>query len=165
MAVAATGAAATTTTTATTNATKAKGLKGTLTEENIKALEKIMNDVDNKAKLKNQDLGQDAFLKLMMTQLSHQDPLSPMDNQAMIAQMAQFSSVEQMGLMNEGMQKSVDQNDEIIEALLLMASQNLNDTSSKNIETLLEKTDKSNELNTEILSELVKLNKALEAYE
>ncbi|MNI50059.1 Basal-body rod modification protein FlgD [compost metagenome] len=42
------------------------------------------------------DLGKDAFLKLMLTQLQNQDPLSPMDNTAMVAQMAQFSSVEQL---------------------------------------------------------------------
>lgn len=42
------------------------------------------------------DLGKDAFLKLMLTQLQNQDPLAPMDNTAMVAQMAQFSSVEQL---------------------------------------------------------------------
>jgi flagellar basal-body rod modification protein FlgD len=38
-------------------------------------------------------LGQTDFLRLMTTQLKEQDPFSPVDNQAMIAQMAQFSSV------------------------------------------------------------------------
>ena len=37
-------------------------------------------------------LGQADFLKLMTTQLGAQDPLSPMDNQAMVTQLAQFSS-------------------------------------------------------------------------
>ncbi|MMZ59251.1 flagellar basal body rod modification protein [compost metagenome] len=44
----------------------------------------------------SEELGKDAFLKLMLTQLQNQDPLSPMDNTAMVAQMAQFSSVEQL---------------------------------------------------------------------
>ncbi len=44
----------------------------------------------------NDNLGKDEFLKLLTTQMSHQDPLSPMDNKDMIAQLAQFSSVEQM---------------------------------------------------------------------
>lgn len=143
----------------------ATGITGKLTPENQEMLERLMKDVKNKQLQKNQDLGQDAFLKLMMTQLAHQDPLSPMDNQQMIAQMAQFSSVEQMGLMNEGMQKSVEQNDMIIDALLTMASQGLNDDSSDKMDDLIQKTDRSNELNTEILNELMKLNKAMNAYE
>ena len=141
------------------------GITGILTEQNQKILENLMKDVKNQQLQKNQDLGQDAFLKLMMTQLAHQDPLSPMDNQQMIAQMAQFSSVEQMGLMNEGMQKSVQQNDEIIEALLLVASQGLDDETNTKMDDLIQKTDRSNELNTEILNELMKLNKAMNAYE
>ncbi|WP_044478354.1 flagellar hook assembly protein FlgD [Paenibacillus antibioticophila] len=42
------------------------------------------------------ELGKDSFLKLMLTQMQNQDPLSPMDNKDMIAQMAQFTSVEQL---------------------------------------------------------------------
>jgi flagellar basal-body rod modification protein FlgD len=41
-------------------------------------------------------LGQDAFLQLLTTQLAHQDPTAPQDNSQMIAQLAQFSSLEQL---------------------------------------------------------------------
>ena len=41
-------------------------------------------------------LGQDAFLKLLVTQLQHQDPSSPMDNSQFIAQLATFSSLEKL---------------------------------------------------------------------
>lgn len=42
---------------------------------------------------KKQTLGQDQFLKLLTTQLTHQDPTKPMDNTAFLGQMAQFSTV------------------------------------------------------------------------
>jgi flagellar hook assembly protein FlgD len=41
-------------------------------------------------------MGRDAFLRLLTTQLAHQDPTAPQDNGDMIAQLAQFSSLEQL---------------------------------------------------------------------
>lgn len=50
------------------------------------------------------DLGRDAFLTLLTTQLTNQSPLDPMDNEAFVAQLAQFSSVEGI----KGMQTSLE---------------------------------------------------------
>lgn len=45
---------------------------------------------------KNDDLGKEAFLQLLVTQLQNQDPLDPQDNSSYIAELAQFSALEQM---------------------------------------------------------------------
>jgi flagellar basal-body rod modification protein FlgD len=44
-------------------------------------------------------MGKDAFMKLLVAQISHQNPLKPMDDTAFVAQLAQFSALEQtMGI-------------------------------------------------------------------
>jgi flagellar basal-body rod modification protein FlgD len=52
----------------------------------------------------SQELGKDAFLTLLTTQLRNQDPTSPVQNEDFVAQLAQFSSLEQL----VGMQESLD---------------------------------------------------------
>ncbi|MGR9115543.1 MAG: flagellar hook assembly protein FlgD [Gammaproteobacteria bacterium] len=51
---------------------------------------------------KKQELGQEAFLEIMTTQLQHQNPLNPMENADFMSQMAQFSTVTGI----QGLQKS-----------------------------------------------------------
>ena len=54
----------------------------------------------NYARQVNSELGKDAFLRLLTTQLSHQDPLNPTDDKEFLSQMASFSSLEQMQNLN-----------------------------------------------------------------
>jgi flagellar basal-body rod modification protein FlgD len=51
----------------------------------------------------DQELGRDAFLRLLVAQLQNQDPLEPVKNEAFVAQLAQFSSLEQLTLINENL--------------------------------------------------------------
>ena len=63
------------------------------------------------------DLDKDAFLKLLTTQLANQDPLSPMEDREFIAQLAQFSSLEQMTAMNQTLETK---SEEMLESLDMM---------------------------------------------
>lgn len=56
------------------------------------------------------DLGKDAFLKILITQLSNQDPMDPLKDKDFIAQMAQFSTLEQMTNMNKSIEEMVSMN-------------------------------------------------------
>lgn len=48
-------------------------------------------------------LGQDAFLKILVTQMKHQNPMEPLKDTEFIGQMAQFSSLEQLTNLNKTM--------------------------------------------------------------
>lgn len=65
-----------------------------------------------------QELGKDDFLKLLTAQLKNQDPLSPMEDADFVAQLAQFSSLEQMN----NVAQSVN---ELKESLTVLYSQSL----------------------------------------
>lgn len=64
-------------------------------DPNYKAQERKVRGVGNN------EMGKDAFFKLMLTQLKQQDPTNPLKSHEMAAQLAQFSSVEQLSNMNQ----------------------------------------------------------------
>ena len=53
--------------------------------------------------LPSQNLGKDSFMQLLVTQLQNQDPLQPTANDEFVAQLAQFSSLEQMEGVNDNL--------------------------------------------------------------
>src|SRR4051794_3363120 len=48
-------------------------------------------------------MGEDAFMKLMLAQMQHQDPMAPTDSAQMMSQLAQFTSVEQLTKLTSGL--------------------------------------------------------------
>jgi flagellar basal-body rod modification protein FlgD len=62
-------------------------------------------------------MGRDEFLKMLVAQLKNQDPLNPMDGKDMAAQLAQFSTVEQLIAMNKTLEGQSNRDGEIIEAI------------------------------------------------
>ena len=72
------------------------------TQTTVDAFNKTLTVNGRKA---SNELGKDDFLKILIAQLSNQDPTSPMENTEFIGQMAQFSSLEQMTNMSQNFEK------------------------------------------------------------
>lgn len=69
--------------------------------------------------LPSQQLGQQAFLQLLVTQLKYQDPLHPMSNEAFIAEMAQFQSLDDLNQIQSEISQALS-GTETVEALSLV---------------------------------------------
>ena len=59
------------------------------------------------AVLDKSGMGKDAFLQLLVNQLRNQDPLNPVNDKEFLAQMAQFSTLEQMQNLNQSFEKGL----------------------------------------------------------
>ncbi len=70
----------------------------------------------------SRQLDRDAFLKLLVSQLKYQDPTKPMEDREFIAQLAQFSALEQMTNVSKGLEALLYQQ-EANQALSLIGKQ------------------------------------------
>ncbi|AKP74206.1 Basal-body rod modification protein FlgD (plasmid) [Piscirickettsia salmonis] len=69
--------------------------------DSVANLYKNLGLTSSDATLEKKELGQDDFLKLLTTQLKHQDPMQPQENGEFLAQMAQFSTVDGINSIND----------------------------------------------------------------
>ena len=81
----------------------------TLSNPLLRGIADTQQQREDEARAANDELGQDAFLRLMIAQLNNQDPLNPQENGEFISQLAQFSSVEGITNVNTSINTLVDE--------------------------------------------------------
>ncbi len=93
------------------NTTDPLAMKKQFGDQNLEEILNTVSDPNYKASknrsrgVGNLDLDKDAFLKLMLAQLEQQDPTNPLKSHEMAAQLAQFSSVEQLTNINKNIEE------------------------------------------------------------
>ncbi|GBF11605.1 MULTISPECIES: flagellar hook capping FlgD N-terminal domain-containing protein [Tepidibacillus] len=90
------------------------------------------SNVNSQSALSEQSiLGKDDFLKIFVTQLKNQDPLQPLQDREFIAQMAQFSTLEQIANLNKTTEKVLE-----IQTTMAQEFANLKDPSLNNYQLI-----------------------------
>ncbi|MBZ2173872.1 hypothetical protein K8M07_01215 [Schnuerera sp. xch1] len=110
--------------------------------EYVHKFEDNKKDNDEVVDKNKNDLDKDSFLRLLTTQLANQDPLNPMEDREFIAQLAQFTSLEQMQNLNKNVENI---GKEILDSMEYL---NLNEIQA----------------NVTILKEVINIRKAMESY-
>ena len=79
----------------------------------------------------NQELGKDAFMNLLLTQMKNQDPTNPLKSHEMAAQLAQFTSLEKLNNIDQGIDKlrTEGKPDKNFEALAMIGKTVVTDSS------------------------------------
>ena len=138
-------------------------ITGSFSEAQLDYLESIKTDEKNNKLIKNQEMGQDAFLKLLMAEMENQDPLSPMDSKDTVAQMAQFSTVEQLTKVSESVEKGNEEaKTSVLKIENALAKLNNNFVDSGTLQT--DQLDEINKNQKELLNQMIKLNNSISAY-
>lgn len=98
-------------------------------------IEAVRNSTNATVKTKNQNtLGQADFFNLITTQLTNQNPLEPMKDTDFIAQMANFSSLEQMANLNKNFEQFSESQIGLAAQTYLGKTVSLVDDAGKNIQ-------------------------------
>ena len=77
----------------------------------------VSGDTQTSSDLNVASLGEDDFLKLLIAQMQNQDPLNPASNTEFVAQLAQFSTLEQLTTMNSNLEESLIFNQSVTESI------------------------------------------------
>ncbi|MCM3441095.1 flagellar hook assembly protein FlgD [Metabacillus halosaccharovorans] len=116
----------------------------------------LLSNKPSSNKTGSSNLGKDEFLKILMTQLQNQDPLNPMEDKEFVAQMAQFSTLEQTTNMASMLEKFINiqaQGDSIIKYSEMIGKQiewkDSNEESGTGIVKSVKKSDTGFELELE----------------
>lgn len=120
-------------------------------------------ETTNNKTLMSNKLDKNAFLHLLITQLKNQDPMNPMKDKEFIAQMAQFSSLEQLQQMNEKFDNGLSTLEN-----MQVSIENLKTNIQKSMDDFHKSIDEKQKMSltndTEMINQLIKINKAVNSY-